>query len=195
VRHVILTGMVFLAIAGTADQARAFNYPVMFVIVDVANVRDSPSPNGVIVSRPEWGKPLRIMEKRGGWARVVTKGEQERWVLLNCLSSTRPIHEGTGTWEGHSYTFRRDRNLHMVALDPPIAPLDLVSVFGIRAITDAIFGESGADDRWPIPVSGSNGSLYRVSRASRDYWAVPVRDEAGLVSGLIIWPQIMEPAG
>ena len=178
-------------LAAQAGMPHASSY----VNVDRLNVRSGPSLDHEVVGCLEWGSRADMYGNDGEWVRVKWEGSSGGWTQRSMLSDRCPTEEGSGTWQEHLYSYRRDGNAYVVALSPALPHLDSAASVGMRAMTDSIFGVRATDDQWLEAVPGSEMRLYRLSLGARSFWIVPVVADDSQVDRFLVWESFVEAAG
>ena len=192
--HTAIVAVCVLVMGVTAVLA-GLPYASSYVNVDRLNVRSGPSLDHEVVGSLEWGSRADMYGDDGEWVRVKWEGSSGGWTQRSMLSNKRPTEEGSGTWQEHLYSYRRDGNVYVVELSPALPHLDSAASNGMRAMTDSIFGVNATDEQWLEAVPGSAMRLYRLSLGSRNFWIVPVVADDSQVDRFLVWESFVEAAG
>ena len=161
---------------------------VIWIEVDLANIRNGPGLSFDVVGTVEWGTSVGLLSGQDDWLEVkYTVTGKTGWIMESLTTSLPPSESGSGTCSACDFTYTRSGNSYVVELEPPL-PVEVRGVSGeMPAIVESIYGPGTLLESWPKLVPDTEARLFRLEGKDDYYYVWVSVDEDGLAEGLRIW--------
>jgi hypothetical protein len=147
-----------------------------------------PSTDHAVAFKVEWGEELLVLEQADGWARVEHRVTGKvGCIRMGLTSTTKPTHVGSGRYDRHVYTFRRDKNRYAVRFEPTLPRDDATVIGAMMELINVVYGEHLLLELTPKLVARGGTNLIQFKGVNHYYYFLLVKEDTGEVSAFSMW--------